>query len=256
MKYNKSRERLTGDDRKSSVLFNRHLAAYLYAISLIDKKCCILDLGCSDGYGSFLMAKFSKETIALDIDKETIEKAKKEYKVKGLKFITGNALSLSWKGKFDMVVSLQLIEHLNDANLYLEQVKKVLNKNGIFILSTPNRLLRLSKGQKPWNKFHICEYDSKEIEAILKRYFSKVKILGLTAVPDIYLNEKKRLRLRRLISKLDIFDIYEKIPREIIDYLLFKIRGGNKQKKISVRDFFITQNKIDKSLDLIAICRK
>lgn len=262
-KIDKTRERLTGEDNKdSAVLFNRHLATYLYSISYINGEKRILDIGCSDGYGSFLIAKKAKETIALDIDRKTIEEAREKYKRKNLKFIRGDALSLIWRNKFDVVVSFQVIEHLNDVDLYLTQIKKVLKKGGCFILSTPNRLLRLRKEEQPWNKFHVYEYEAGELEILLERFFSKVTMLGLQATPEIYEFEKKRLYFRRLIGKFDILHIYERMPRVLTDWAFYQIkkiigkRGKKIKKDVSPKDFWISKDQIDDSLDIVAVCIK
>lgn len=257
----KTRERITGEDSANSILFNRHLAAYRYAASYVNRKKSVLDLGCSDGYGSFLIAKKSKETIALDVDENTIESARKKYNMANLKFVLGSALSLKWNNKFDIVVSFQVIEHLSDVELYLREIKKVLKKGGTFIVSTPNRLLRLKNGEKPWNKFHVHEFEKEELKQILDKYFPKVEMLGLHAFEDIYQAEKKRLYLRRLIAKFDLFDFYGKIPREFTDLVVRTIKRltskKNNMKRISnENDFWVSKDNIDLSLDLLDVCKK
>ncbi|MBI2613550.1 MAG: methyltransferase domain-containing protein [Candidatus Levybacteria bacterium] len=256
----KTRERITGEDSGNSIIFNRHLAAYKYAASYVDRKKSVLDLGCSDGYGSFLIAKISKETVALDIDKKTIEDARKKYSMANLKFVLGNALSLKWKNKFDIVVSFQVIEHIEDVNLYLHQIKKVLKKGGIFILSTPNRLLRLRNGEKPWNKFHIHEFEKEELTSFLKKHFSKIEAMGLHSSEDIYEAERKRLYIRRLIAKFDLFDFYSHLPREFTDRivgLIKKLTLRKKDKKTTNQnDFWFSKDKVDISLDLLSVCTK
>lgn len=257
----KTRERLTGKDKKNSVLFNRHLAAYRFAATYVDRKKRVLDLGCSDGYGSFLIAKKSKEITALDIDKRTIQEARKKYNIKNLDFVVGSALSLQWSSKFNVVVSFQVIEHLGDVELYLSQVKKVLKKEGIFILSTPNRLLRLKSGEKPWNKFHVQEFDKEDLKDILEEYFSKVEILGLHASRNIYQAEKNRLYLRRLIARFDLLGLYAKLPRELTDGMVRLIKKLTFRKIKAKRtadqnDFWVSKDKVDLSLDLFAVCRK
>lgn len=257
----KTRERITGEDSGNSILFNRHLAAYKYAASYIDRKKSVLDLGCSDGYGSFLIAKISKETIALDIDKRTIEFARKKYNSANLKFVLGSALSLQWHNKFGVAISFQVIEHIEDVDLYLRQVRKVLKKGGIFILSTPNRLLRLKNGEKPWNKFHVHEFENEELRIILEKYFSKVEMLGLHVSKDIYQAEKKRLHLRKLIARFDVLNLYGKIPRGATDCFVGAIRKlnskkGNIERISNKNDFWVSKDNINISLDLFAICEK
>lgn len=257
---NKSRERLVGEDKKdSSILFNRHLAAYLFSRSYVKNK-KILEIGCSDGYGSFILAKKAKIVIAMDVDNKTILSARKKYNLKNLNFLNTDALSLSYKNEFDVVISFQVIEHVIDVDLYLTNIKDALKKNGIFILSTPNRLLRLYKGQKPWNKFHVKEYEADELRNLLRNYFSDIKILGLHATSEIYHLEKKRLYLRRLIARIDLFGLYEKLPRELADSFLGIIRkilrrGKKNNIGASMKDFWVDDKNLNNSLDIIAICK-
>lgn len=256
-KISKTRERLTGEDREiSSALFNRHMAAYLFCLKYV-KNNKVLELGCSDGYGSSVLAGKAKSVTAADIDKGSIAEARSKYRVKGLSFVHKNALSIVYKNKFDVVISFQVIEHMADVDLYLTNINKALKKDGIFIVSTPNRVLRLYNGQKPWNKFHIKEYERHELKDILKKHFSKVEILGVHAKPEIFNTERRRLLLRRLIARFDLFHAYEKLPRGLADLFLDMIRKRPKNENVSgTKDFWISSNNLDRSLDLFAICRK
>lgn len=256
----KTRERLVGEDIKdASSLFYRHLAAYNFSAPFVKGK-RLLDLGCSDGYGSFLLTKKTKSTVALDIDEKTVLQAKKKYKSENLNFVVGDGLNLKWRNKFDIVVSFQVIEHIREVGYYLMQIKKVLAANGIAIFSTPNRELRLGKGEKPWNPYHIREYEKQELYKLLSKYFSKVSLFGLQASSGIYSLEIKRLKLRRMIAKFDKFNLYNRFSREFTDFLLkyFKrliVRNKKEQvKNISLNDFWVSDKKIRKSLDLIAVC--
>lgn len=260
-KFKKSRERLVEQDAKdSSVLFHRHLAGYMFALDYVKDK-TFLDLGCSDGYGTFLLAKEARNAFALDIDKKTIHFAKQKYQLKNLSFKAGDALEIRWRNKFEAVVSFQVIEHINEIDIYLSIIKKTLKKNGVVIFSTPNRKLRLRDGEKPWNPYHVHEYEAQELHNILKKHFNEVSVLGLYASPDIYKFEKRRLKMRRIIARIDIFNMYERFPREYTDWFVMQIKRYTSSKKkriakITSKDFWVTNKKVSESLDLIAVCRK
>lgn len=258
---NITRERLTTNDAvQSSTLFYRLFAAYRFCQTKLRGK-SVLDIGCSDGYGSFVLAKYAKKVVAIDIDKETIENAKKKYKLPTLAFIADDALRFSSKVKFDAVVSFQVIEHIQHVDLYLRKIRSVLKKNGFVIFSTPNRKLRLDRGQTPWNKYHVREYSSKSLQQALSKHFTSISILGLHATSQLYALEKKRLLIRRLIAKYDIFQVYNFIPRQITDRLVFLLRmfqsSNNKQKvkDISEKDYWVDEKDINSALDLIAVCK-
>lgn len=216
-KITKTRERLIEQDQKESpVLYYRHLAAYKFSLSYIQGK-RVLEVGSSDGYGSYYMAKAAKKVTACDIDKKTIAYAKQKYKLKNLNFMVIDALKLQLKDKFDVIISFQVIEHIKDVNRYLTQIQKCLKKDGVVIFSTPNREIRLAKNDKPWNPYHVYEYTAYELQNLLSNYFSKTSVLGLHASPTIYRLETRRLSIRRLIAKFDFFSLYERIPRKFAD---------------------------------------
>ena len=248
----KTCERLLTDDRKRSrILFCRHLTVYEHCVSLVKGK-RVLDLGCSDGYGSFLLSRKAKKVVGMDIDHQAINLAVQKYQSRNLSFLVADALKISRMRKFDLVISLQLIEHISDTDSYLNQIKKILKKGGKAIFSTPNKQMRLAKGEKPWNPFHVREYDLLEFQRVLAEHFSKVTILGLQATPEIYKIEKKRLYLRRMIAKIDVFRLYQHFPREIADWLLGRFK--KKIRQVSSSDFWVSQENMETSLDFIALC--
>lgn len=248
----RTRERLVADDVKlSPVLFYRHLAAYEFCLPYVMKK-RVLDLGCGDGYGSYLLAEKARKVVGLDINEQMINKAAKNYQAENLKFKVGSALALPRLEKFDVVISLQLIEHIVDTDLYLNLLRKILKNGGKAIFSTPNRELRLGKGEKPWNRFHVREYDAPEFQCVLTEHFLKVTILGLQAVPEIYKLEKRRLYLRRIIAKLDVLQLYQHIPKEPTDWMLERFK--KKTRQISSSDFWASKENIENALDLVAVC--
>ena len=99
----------------------------------------LLEIGTGSGFLiSFLESEFPKASFTgLEYDSRLVELSKS--KVKNANIIQGNAENFVFKdSKFDVIVSLQVIEHLYKPELMLNAVKKHLNQNGIFILTTPN----------------------------------------------------------------------------------------------------------------------
>lgn len=131
----------------------------------------ILDLGCGDGSLSYLMAKAGAKVIGADNEKQGIEFAKENLRSTGesfdCKFVEASAYSLPFaEDSFDMVVSCEVIEHLQEPERMLEEVGRVLKSGGIFILTTPYRLT-----EEPKDPNHVKEYFPGEIKSMLEKFF-------------------------------------------------------------------------------------
>jgi len=104
-----------------------------------DKFFSLLDIGTGSGFLlSFLESEYPKAKFAgIEYDSRLVELSKK--KVKNANIKQGNAENFDFKDyKFDVIVSLQVIEHLYNPSLMIERVKNHLNKDGILVLTTPN----------------------------------------------------------------------------------------------------------------------
>lgn len=98
----------------------------------------ILDVGCSDGKELIKMVKNIKnpQIWGVDIDKSAIYSAQKL----GIKAVIGNIEEgLPFKSNFfDIVIANQIIEHLNDVDFFIKEIKRVTRTNGYLIVSTEN----------------------------------------------------------------------------------------------------------------------
>jgi ubiquinone/menaquinone biosynthesis C-methylase UbiE len=165
----------------------RHLYAYRYATNFAHRE-VVLDIGCGAGYGVNELSVVAQTIIGIDIWKEGIYYAHRKYVGNG-NYLIASALNLPFRDScFDLVTSFQVVEHIEgkDVNRLLREVSRVLKDDGVFIVTTPNRRLRSLPFQKPWNPEHKKEYDHKEFEIILKKFFSNVQIFGLFATKDVY----------------------------------------------------------------------
>ena len=109
--------------------------------SIIEKK-KILDLGCGGGLLAESLANYGENIVAIDSSEDLIKMAKKRALEKNIKinYKTSTIEKLAKnKNKFDIIISLEVIEHVNDYKLFLNNIFKCLNKNGIVIISTINR---------------------------------------------------------------------------------------------------------------------
>jgi ubiquinone/menaquinone biosynthesis C-methylase UbiE len=171
-----------------------HWHRYLYS-TLFCKDKVVLDVACGEGYGSYLLSKYSKKVVGIDIDYDVINFASREYINNNLEFIVGNVNNLPIKGKciFDLIVSFETIEHINEKNQikFLTEVKRLLKPGGVLIISTPNKSL-YTDVLKNRNKFHVKEFYLNEFNDFLKKYFQNVKIMGQKIYSSSYIWDKDK----------------------------------------------------------------
>lgn len=167
-------ERLVPHLHKGVAFFYEHLLRYIFA-SQFTKGKSVIDLGCGSGYGSFLVAKNgkAKKVYGFDISEEAISFARKKYHAENIIFKVGNVENLKdiFSEKVDIVVAFEILEHLDRQEIFTRGIKKILQKDGLFIVSTPN-----TNTYPKNNPFHKRELSPKEFVILLKKYFSNVKI--------------------------------------------------------------------------------
>lgn len=149
----------------------RHIARYNFASTFIKPGSKVLDCACGTGYGSEILSKNANEVIGVDLDEITIKYANKYYKNDKITFISKNLFNLDFpENTFDVVVSIETIEHVKNAEPYLRNVYKFLKKGGKAIVSTP--MLRYKDG-KPFitNPFHLNELPREEFLKVTKEIF-------------------------------------------------------------------------------------
>lgn len=261
-------ERILPEDIKSQeeyVNYLLHLFSYTHVISIIPPESIILDSGCGDGYGAFLLSKYVKKVIGIDLDRETISRARQNYSG-NIRFDLYEGVRLPYeKSVFDIVTSFQVIEHVEDVDLYLREIKRVLKPGGRLFITTPNRVHRLRPGQEPWNIYHKREYDRKTLERTLKNVFGHVKLRGIRGNDELEKIEIKRVTKNRKLASLDFLKLRTRLPlgwKNNIASMLGRFFYSSEEKsidfvnKFNVENIFITDVNIEKSLHFFSICTK
>ena len=98
------------------------------------QKCRILDIGTGAGVISSELGKIAKEVYSVDVVDERI--SKKNYKL--LRINPDKKLPFK-ENFFDIIISNHVIEHVNNAEFHLDEINRMLKKDGICYLATPNK---------------------------------------------------------------------------------------------------------------------
>lgn len=163
------------DEKGSAFSLWLHLGRYIFAAQFVKGK-AVLDIACGSGYGArYLLNKGAKMVVGGDKSEEAIEYARHHYQKDGLSFLRCDAQQMLFRdNSFDIIVSLETIEHLERYEDFLKECKRVLKDGGIFICSTPNRKVTLGFG----HPCHLREFSVEEFHELIARYFAEVKLYG------------------------------------------------------------------------------
>jgi SAM-dependent methyltransferase len=170
----------------------QHEERYRFVAGLAQDR-VVLDAACGNGYGSLLMrGRGARAAIGVDIDWDAVQQATTHHRRDGAAFLRGSALQLPFRdAAFDLFVSLETIEHIDDDAGYVREARRVLKRGGTFICSTPNRAV-LNPGRaladRPFNPFHVREYTRAELEPLLRARFDQIRWLGQSVYADWYVS--------------------------------------------------------------------
>ena len=248
-------ERLHPDDALFGIDLLRHRAAYREAIRFAHQIGAqdVLELGSGTGYGTRELAAALPRVWAIDRVAPNAEA-----RGSAAQFIRADlgAMPLR-KQAFDLIVSFQVLEHLEDPSGYLDALAEHLRADGCALLTTPNRAN--SDGENP---FHVHEYEAEELRRLLETRFEDVQMLGVSAKGDARKYHTERLRRIRRIVRLDPLRLRERIPRRLVEWLFARlarivrrgIAAGDGMPAARLEDFPIESAHAD-SIDLFAVCR-
>jgi SAM-dependent methyltransferase len=97
----------------------------------------ILDLGCGDGRFCAVWNEVG-ETVGMDLSTKAMDMASKRYPF--IDFHAGDATKTEFKdGAFDIIISQEVIEHIEIQHEYVKECQRLLSHNGVLILTTPNK---------------------------------------------------------------------------------------------------------------------
>ena len=104
----------------------------------------ILDVGCGGGLLSEPMSRLGAEVTAIDASDKNIKVAKLHAKTSNLNinYICTSPEKLKFKDKFDVILNMEIVEHVEDVSFFLKSCSNLLKKNGIMFVATLNKTLK------------------------------------------------------------------------------------------------------------------
>tara|TARA_Y100000389_G_scaffold203020_1_gene250131 strand:+ start:833 stop:1555 length:723 start_codon:yes stop_codon:yes gene_type:complete len=104
----------------------------------------LLDIGCGGGLLSEPMCRLGANVVGIDASKKNIEVAKFHAKKNKLKidYKVASPETLKTKTKFDIILNMEIVEHVDDINFFINESSKLLKKNGMMFIATLNKTLK------------------------------------------------------------------------------------------------------------------
>ena len=104
----------------------------------------ILDIGCGGGLLSEPMSRLGADVIGIDASEKNIQIAKLHAKKNNLdiKYFCASPENLKTDDKFDVILNMEIIEHVDNVDLFLKSCSNLLKKNGIMFVATLNKTLK------------------------------------------------------------------------------------------------------------------
>jgi len=104
----------------------------------------ILDIGCGGGLLSEPMTRLGANVTGIDASNKNITIAKLHAKKNDLKinYLCSSPEKLKIKKKFDVILNMEIIEHVEDINFFINSCSKLLKKDGLMFIATLNKTLK------------------------------------------------------------------------------------------------------------------
>jgi SAM-dependent methyltransferase len=141
---------------------------------------------------------------------------------------------------FDTVCSFETVEHLDDVDAYVGEMRRVLRPGGTFVVSTP----RVDKTtETPDNPYHAVELSRDDLERLLRGSFDQV---------DLYGQRRLQTRRHRALQRLDVLGL-----RRRLTFLrpAAKVLGTAPMAEVGSEGIVIERDGLDRATELIAVCR-
>lgn len=222
-------------DSSDNFVFQRSLLAYHAAAKRIGGE--VLEIGTGAGYGIEVVAPHASRFVTID----KLPPATELIRQPGVEFRQTVVPPLPFEDdSFDCVISFQVIEHIARDREFVREIRRVLRPGGKFIVTTPNAPMSLTRN--PW---HVREYRSEELRALLSAEFSAVESLGVFGNEKIMTYYEKNRRGVQRITRFDIFNLQHRLPRRLLQLPYDLLNRLNRRRLLTDNTDLTTSIRMD-----------
>jgi 2-polyprenyl-3-methyl-5-hydroxy-6-metoxy-1,4-benzoquinol methylase len=160
-----------------------HVSRYLWAAQrFVQPEDHVLDFGCGTGFGVALLSARCADVVGVDLDPRVVGLSE-GFQFTNALFLCADACAPKLGaalgiGDFDVVLSMETIEHLEDYFTYVENAVSMMKQTGTFVVGTPNRTMTYNRYQdrRHMDPSHVQEFTARSLERTLAAYFERVEM--------------------------------------------------------------------------------
>ncbi|OIN55823.1 class I SAM-dependent methyltransferase [Arsenicibacter rosenii] len=253
----KTTEITSAEITSDNPVHQRLLFPYVEAAKIVSGN--VLEIGCGWGRGLQLLTQAADHYTGIDKNEELIASLQKAYPQST--FIQANIPPLAGlaDNTFDYIVTFQVIEHIENDDLFIKEAFRVLKPGGKLLLTTVNRTFSLTRN--PW---HVREYLADELKNLMLRYFPTVKTEGVHGNNKVMTYYEQNKQSVRKFTRWDILNLQYRLPRWMLQIPYDIANRMNRNRllqqdglaaEIQYTDYMVSQNPAG-SLDFFYIAQK
>lgn len=205
----KTTEITSAEITSDNPVHQRLLFPYVEAAQMVHGN--VLEIGCGWGRGLELLTQAADHYTGIDKNADLIQSLQREYPQST--FIAANIPPLNHlaDNTFDFIVTFQVIEHIDNDDLFIKEAHRVLKPGGKLLLTTVNKTFSLTRN--PW---HVREYVADELRALMGRYFPVIETRGIHGNDKVMTYYEQNKKSVERFTRWDIFKLQYRLPRRLL----------------------------------------
>ena len=253
----KTTEITSAEIASDNPVHQRLLFPYVEAARMVSGN--VLEIGCGWGRGLDLLTKAADHYTGIDKNEKLINALSAEYRTATFTAVTIPPLSTLADNTFDYIVTFQVIEHIQNDDLFIKEAHRVLKPGGKLLLTTVNRAFSLTRN--PW---HVREYDADGLESLMGKYFTSVDTRGIHGNDRVMTYYRQNKESVKKLTRFDVFNLQHRLPRRLLQvpYDLMNrlnrnrlLRADGIAAEISYTDYLVSNDPAG-SLDFFYVATK
>lgn len=253
----KTTEITSAEIASDNPVHQRLLFPYVEAAGMVGGN--VLEIGCGWGRGLELLTKAADHYTGIDKNEQLIASLSQAYPEATFVAASIPPLTGLADNTFDYIVTFQVIEHIENDDLFIKEAHRVLKPGGKLLLTTVNKTFSLTRN--PW---HVREYDAGGLKALMNRYFATLETRGIHGNDKVMTYYEQNKASVKKLTRFDIFNLQYRLPRRLLQVPYDLMNRLNRNRllqadglaaEINYTDYLISNNPAG-SLDFFYVATK